>query len=111
MSGAKLISVNVGLPREVISHKKSVRTGIFKRPVAGRVEVRTLNLDGDQQADLTVHGGADKAVYVYLSEYYQFWRRELEAELQEWGAFGENLTVGGLSEDMVSVGDWIGIGT
>ena len=70
MSETKLISVNVGLPREVISHKKSVRTGIFKRPVAGRVQVRTLNLEGDRQADLTVHGGPEKAVYAYPSEHY-----------------------------------------
>ncbi|MGB7894765.1 MAG: MOSC domain-containing protein, partial [Microcoleus sp.] len=70
----KLISVNVGLPREVTWKGKTVSTGIFKEPVSERVMVRSLNLDGDGQADLTVHGGADKAVYVYPSEHYDYWR-------------------------------------
>jgi MOSC domain-containing protein YiiM len=108
----KVISVNVGLPKDIQIQDTSVSTGIFKRPVAGMVRVRTLNLDGDRQADLKVHGGPDKAVYVYPSEHYGFWRRELGQNLPlEWGAFGENLTVEGLSEDAISIGDHIGIGT
>ena len=107
----KVISVNVARPTEIEIRGVSVATGIFKKPVAGNVEVRTLNLDGDQQADLTVHGGPDKAVYVYPFEHYELWRRELGRDLPEWGAFGENLTVEGLSEDAISVGDQIGIGT
>ena len=73
----RLISVNVGLPREVKSEAGSVITGIFKNPVQGPVMARTLNLDGDRQADLSVHGGAHKAVYAYPSEHYSYWRREL----------------------------------
>src|SRR5262245_49701380 len=107
----KLISVNVAQPREILIHDKFVSTGIFKQPVVGPVRVRTLNLDGDRQADLRVHGGRDKAVYVYPSEHYEFWQRELGENSLSWGAFGENLTVEGLFEDKVCVGDEIGIGT
>lgn len=107
----KVIAVNVGLPKHILIHDTPVATGIYKRPVAGMVLVRTLNLDGDRQADLKVHGGPDKAVYVYPSEHYEFWRRELGRNLSEWGAFGENLTVEGLFEDAISIGDRIGIGT
>jgi MOSC domain len=92
----KLISVNVGLPREVSWKGKTVGTGIFKEPVSKRVMVRLLNLDGDGQADLTVHGGPDKAVYVYPFEHYAYWRDELpDAELTP-GSFGENFTTTGL---------------
>jgi MOSC domain-containing protein YiiM len=88
----KLISVNVGLPREITVNGKTLRTSIWKNPVRGRVHVSTLNLDGDQQSDLSVHGGTDKAVYLYPSEHYSYWRTQLpEAELP-WGAFGENFT-------------------
>src|SRR5438874_6242727 len=111
MSEAKLISVNVGLPREVISHKKSVRTGIFKRPVAGRVEVRTLNLEGDRQADLTVHGGPEKAIYAYPAEYYHFWREQFPEMDLPWGMFGENLTVEGLLDEIVHIGDRFQVGS
>ena len=107
----KLISVNVARPEEILIEGESVATGIFKRPVAGRIAVKTLNLEGDQQADLTVHGGPDKAVYVYPSEHYEFWQRKLKRELTEWGAFGENLTVEGLLEEAVSIGDRLGIGS
>ena len=86
-------------------------TGIFKEPVEGRVRVRKLNLDGDRQADLSVHGGVDKAVYVYPSEHYPFWRRELELENLPWGSFGENLTTEGWWEDEVHIGDHFRIGT
>jgi len=85
-------------------------TGIYKDPVEGRVKVRRTNLDGDRQADLSVHGGPDKAVYVYPSEHYPFWRRELELEDLPWGSFGENLTAEGWWEDEVHVGDRFRIG-
>lgn len=101
----KLIAVNVGLPREVTWKGKTVLTGIFKEPVEGRVRLRSLNLDGDQQADLTVHGGVDKAVYAYPVEHYAYWRSELPAMDLQWGMFGENWTIEGLSEDAVNIGD------
>lgn len=107
----KLISVNVGLPREVISNGKRVTTGIFKEPVAGRVRLRRLNLEGDRQADLTVHGGADKAVYAYPVEHYDFWRRELPGRDLPWGMFGENFTMEGLLEEAAHIGDRFRIGT
>ena len=101
----KLLSVNAGLPREVEWRGKVVRTSIFKTPVPGRVTVRRLNLLGDQQSDLAVHGGADKAIYAYPSEHYAFWRNELRGTDVPWGAFGENLTTEGLLEDRVHIGD------
>jgi len=107
----KLISVCVGLPRQVIWKGKPVTTGIFKQPVAGRVMMRSLNLDGDRQADLTVHGGVEKAVYAYPTEHYAYWQQELPDEALPWGAFGENLTVEGLSETTVNIGDRFRIGT
>jgi MOSC domain-containing protein YiiM len=107
----KLISVNVGLPREVSANGQRVLTGIFKQPVAGRVLVRRLNLDGDRQADLSVHGGPDKAVYAYPAEHYDFWRRELPEMELPFGMFGENLTIEGLREDEVNIGDRFAIGS
>ncbi len=107
----KVISVNVSLPREVSWKGKAVTTGIFKRPVTGRVVVRTLNLEGDRQADLRVHGGPDKAVYAYPSEHYSFWRRELPEMELPWGMFGENLTIEGLLENEVNIGDRFRIGS
>jgi MOSC domain-containing protein YiiM len=101
----QLISVNVGLPREVTWNGKPVRTGIFKEPVNERVMVRKLNLDGDRQADLTVHGGADKAVYVYPFEHYDYWRSELPDSELTLGIFGENFTVTGLKEEELNIGD------
>jgi len=101
----KLISINVGLPREVEWRGKVVRTSIFKAPVPGRVRVSSLNVQGDRQSDLSVHGGADKAVYAYPSEHYAFWRNELPGMDFPWGAFGENLTTEGLLEDTVHIGD------
>lgn len=106
----KILSVNVGLPREVPWQGRLVRTGIFKEPVKGPVMMRTLNLDGDRQADLTVHGGATKAVYAYPSEHYDFWRAELPEMDLPSGMFGENLTTGGLLEDSVYIGDRFRIG-
>ena len=108
---SSIVSVNVGLPKEIQAGGQTVETGIFKRPVTGPVVVRSLNLDGDRQADLKVHGGVDKAVYLYPSEHYPFWERELSCKLPEWGAFGENLTIQGILEDAISVGDSIEIGT
>jgi MOSC domain-containing protein YiiM len=107
----KIISVNVGGPREVQWRGRIVRTSIWKSPVAGRVRVRTLNLDGDEQSDLSVHGGADKAVYVYPSEHYPFWRSAVPNMDFPWGAFGENLTTEGLLEDNVRIGDRLRAGS
>jgi MOSC domain-containing protein YiiM len=107
----KLISVCVGEPREVDWKGKPVSTGIFKQPVDGRVMMRSLNLDGDRQADLTVHGGVEKAVYAYPMEHYPYWRQEFPNEALPWGAFGENLTVEGLLESEVNIGDRFRIGT
>lgn len=107
----KLISVCVGLPREVIWKGKPVTTGIFKQSVSDRVIMRSLNLDGDRQADLTVHGGVEKAVYAYPAEHYAYWRQELPDEDLSWGAFGENLTIEGLLETSANIGDRFRIGT
>jgi MOSC domain-containing protein YiiM len=107
----KLLSVNVGLPREVSWKGKTVMTGIFKEPVQGRVMLRSLNLEGDEQADLTVHGGVDKAVYAYPVEHYDYWRQELPDTDLPWGMFGENFTIEGVLEDEVNIGDRFRIGT
>jgi MOSC domain-containing protein YiiM len=107
----RVLSVNVGLPRVVTWRGKPVTTGIFKEPVAGRVTVRTLNLDGDRQADLRVHGGREKAVYAYPSEFYKIWLRERTELGFGPGTFGENLTTEGLLDYDVSVGDRFRIGT
>ena len=106
----KVISLNVGLPRVVESHGEPVVTGIFKDPVAGPVMLRTLNLDGDRQADLTVHGGISKAVYAYPLEHYEFWRRELPDMELPHGMFGENFTTEGLLENDLNVGDRFSVG-
>lgn len=108
---AKLISVQVGVPRIVTQDGQEVLTGIFKSPVNKRVQMRSLNLDGDQQADLSVHGGPNKAVYVYPSENYPFWKDELPGMELPWGSFGENLTTVGLLESAVYIGDRFTIGT
>ena len=107
----KIISVNVGLPRVVVSNGDPVSTGIFKEPVAGRVMLRTLNLDGDRQADLSVHGGPSKAVYVYPSEHYGYWKNELPEMKLPWGMFGENFTTAGLFESELNIGDKFRIGS
>jgi MOSC domain-containing protein YiiM len=107
----KLISVNVGLPRVVMSNGDPVSTGIFKEPVAGHVRLRTLNLDGDRQADLSVHGGPSKAVYVYPSEHYDYWKHELPEMVLPWGMFGENFTTAGLFESEVYIGDKFRVGS
>jgi MOSC domain-containing protein YiiM len=107
----QVISVNVGLPREVFWKGKTVTTGIFKEPVEGRVMMRSLNLDGDRQADLSVHGGKDKAVYAYPFEHYDYWRCKLPDMDLPWGMFGENLTTVGLLEDEINIGDRFQIGS
>jgi len=107
----RVLSVNVGLPREGRWRGKLVTTGIYKQPVEGRLTVRTLNLDGDRQADLRVHGGWDKAVYAYPSEYYELWRQERPELEFPWGQFGENLTTEGLVDTEVSIGDRFRVGT
>jgi MOSC domain-containing protein YiiM len=101
----------VGLPREVLFREEIVTTGIFKEPVEGQVKLRKLNLDGDKQADLTVHGGEDKAVYAYPMEHYEYWHRELPNTALPWGMFGENFTTEGLIEDAVNIGDRFHIGS
>ncbi|HEX5576553.1 MAG TPA: MOSC domain-containing protein [Gemmatimonadales bacterium] len=107
----RVLSINVGLPREVEWRNELVSTAIHKAPVSGPVEVRRLNLAGDRQADPSVHGGLDKAVYAYPSEHYRFWQDELPGVALPWGVFGENLTVEGLSEADLRVGDVLRIGT
>ncbi len=107
----KLISVNIGLPREVLWHGKTVTTGIFKQPVEGRVALTTLNLHGDRQADLSVHGGPDKAVYCYPVEHYDYWRAELPGRDLPLGVFGENFTTAGLTEGAVHIGDRFSVGS
>jgi MOSC domain-containing protein YiiM len=107
----KIVSVNVGLPRQIVSDGKSVTTGIDKSPVHRRVKVGKLNLEGDGQADLSVHGGPNKAVYAYPSEHYDYWRREFPGKDIPWGMFGENLTLEGLTEGNVHIGDQFQMGT
>jgi len=107
----KLISLNVGLPRLAVYKGTSVKTGIFKNPVSGRVTLRTLNLDGDRQADLSVHGGPYKAVYAYPSEHYEYWRKELPGMDLPLGMFGENFTTEGFGEDELHVGDLFRVGS
>ena len=107
----KLVSVNTGLPREVMWHGRIVTTGIFKQPIEGRVAVRNFNLDGDRQADLTVHGGEYKAVYCYPVAHYDYWTRELPGQQLPMGMFGENFTTDGLLEDSVYIGDQFSVGS
>lgn len=107
----ELISLNVGLPRDVIWKGRTVTTGIFKEPVAGAVKLRKLNLDGDRQADLSVHGGPEKAVYAYPAEHYAYWRSELGRTDLPWGMFGENFTTDGLLEKETNIGDTFRIGS
>jgi MOSC domain-containing protein YiiM len=106
-----MVSLNVGMPREVTWHGRSVETGIFKEAVAGRVALRRLNLDGDGQADLTVHGGEYKAVYCYPAEHYEYWKKELPGRELPMGMFGENFTTEGLLEKDVHLGDQFRVGS
>lgn len=107
----KLLSISVGLPREVEFRRERIRTGIFKSPVTGRVRVSRTQIEGDGQADLSVHGGADKAVYAYPVEHYAHWQAVLGADELGHGAFGENLTIEGLLETDVHIGDRFRVGT
>jgi MOSC domain-containing protein YiiM len=114
----KLLSINAGRPREIEWQGKIVLTSIYKSPIQGQVRVRRLNIDGDQQSNLSVHGGVEKAVYAYPSEHYAFWRKELAdgrnelaGATSDWGAFGENFTTEGLLEDAVRIGDRLRIGS
>jgi MOSC domain-containing protein YiiM len=107
----RLVSVNCGLPRKVVWRGNVVTTSIFKEPVEGNIALRTLNLDGDRQSDLSVHGGIDKAVYCYPIEHYDYWRAEMPDRTLAIGAFGENFTIEGLLEDSVHIGDRFAIGS
>jgi MOSC domain-containing protein YiiM len=101
----KIVSLNVGIPREVLWHGQPVTTGIFKSPTSERIRLRTLNLDGDRQADLTVHGGEHKAVYCYPVEHYTYWQKKLPGRDLPLGVFGENFTTEGMLEQDVHLGD------
>ena len=107
----RLLSVNCGLPRQVDWHGSTVTTSIFKDPVSGRVPLRTLNLDGDKQSDLTVHGGHYKAVYCYPAQHYEYWKAKLPGQPLPIGVFGENFTVDGFDEDSVYIGDRFSVGS
>ena len=110
-SMTRVLSVNVGTPRKVLSGRATVLTSIFKSPVQGRVDVRQHNIDGDLQSDLTVHGGPNKAVYCYPREHYQYWAEQLPEMDLSFGAFGENLTTEGITEEDVRVGDRFRVGS
>jgi MOSC domain-containing protein YiiM len=107
----KIVSVNVGKPREVVWKGMTVQTAIFKEPVYGPVAISKLNLTGDKQADLTVHGGSEKAVYAYPAEHYEYWQNELPELSFSWGRFGENLTTEGLREESLGIGDRLRVGS
>jgi len=107
----KIVSLNVGRPQLVMRDGEPVSTAIFKQPVEGRVMLRTLNLDGDRQADLSVHGGPTKAVYVYPAEHYEFWRQECPEMELPYGMFGENFTATGFSETTLNIGDQFRVGS
>jgi MOSC domain-containing protein YiiM len=106
-----VVSLNVGRPREVEWRGRLVRTSIWKEPVQGTVRVTSLNLDGDAQSDLSVHGGPDKAVYAYPAEHYDYWQRELDVDALPWAAFGENLTTSGILEPDIAIGDRVRVGS
>ena len=106
----KILALNVGRPQLVTRNGEPVSTAIFKQPVEGRVMLRTLNLDGDRQADLSVHGGPTKAVYVYPAEHYKYWRGELPEMDLPFGMFGENFTATGFDESTLNIGDQFSIG-
>jgi MOSC domain-containing protein YiiM len=107
----KIVSVNVGMPRDVVWKGMTLQTGIFKEPVDGPVAISKLNLAGDKQADVTVHGGSEKAVYAYPAGHYEYWRNELPQVSFSWGMFGENLTTEGLREDTLCIGDRLSFGS
>jgi MOSC domain-containing protein YiiM len=106
-----LLSINVGLPRDVVWNGRTVTTAIFKQPVAGAVRLTKINLDGDRQGDLKVHGAPNKTVCVYPSEHYAYWRAALPGTELPWGVFGENFSTAGLMENEVNIGDRFRIGS
>ena len=108
---ARLLSVNVGLPRDIVWRGRTVHTGVWKDPVQGRCRVGRLNLEGDGQGDLAGHGGEQRAVFVYQIESYRYWQDQLGRTDFVYGQFGENFTVEGLPDDGVSIGDRYGIGS
>src|SRR5215467_14186214 len=107
----RLLSLNVGLPRDVPWNGKTVRTAIWKFPVEGRRMVRKLNIDGDAQADLAGHGGEQRAVFVYQVDSYRYWKRILGRDDFNFGQFGENFTVEALADDEVCIGDQYRVGS
>lgn len=107
----KLLSINVSLPKEVTHKGQTFVTGIFKEPIVGSAKVSRLNIEGDGQADLKYHGGEERAVYVYSNDHYSFWKQQLGRDDFEMGQFGENLTVEGMLDDEVCIGDQYRIGT
>ncbi len=107
----RVISVNVGLPRQVIYGGQIITTSIFKDSIRERVKLGKMNLDGDKQSDLKVHGGIEKAVYSYPMEHYDYWKKQYPKIDMPWGMFGENLTTEGLIEDSVNIGDQYQIGS
>lgn len=108
---ARLVSVNVGLPRDIEWKGRTVHTGIWKEPVRGRCRVNKLNLQGDGQGDLAGHGGEQRAVFVYQLESYLYWQRQLRRADFVHGQFGENFTIEGLPDDVVCIGDTYRIGS
>src|SRR3954452_2094909 len=106
-----LLSVNVGMPKDVSWQGRTVHTGVFKEPVAGPRRVGRLNVEGDGQGDLAGHGGEQRAVFVYQLDSYRYWERELDRHDFVPGQFGENFTVEGLNDDEVCIGDRYRIGT
>ena len=106
-----VLRICVSKSKNVDWNGHQIATGIFKVPVEGKLSARRLNLDGDEQADLTVHGGPDKAVYAYPEEQYEYWKKELPDRHLEWGSFGENLTTSGFDENSLCIGDKLKIGS
>lgn len=111
LNPTRVLRISVSKPKVVEWNGRLVATGIFKEPVEGKVKVGKLNLDGDQQADLTVHGGPDKAVYAYPVAQYEYWKKELPNRDLPWGSFGENLTISGFDENSICIGDKLKVGT
>jgi len=108
---ARLVSINVGLPREITWQGRAIFTGIWKESVAGPRTVRRLNVDGDGQGDLSGHGGEHRAVFVYQLESYRYWQEQMRRDDFTYGQFGENFTVEGLADDEVCIGDRYRIGS
>src|SRR3954471_17150076 len=108
---ATLVSINIGLPQDVAWHGRTVHTGVWKAPVSGSQTVRRLNIDGDGQGDLAGHGGEQRAVLVYQLDSYRHWQAHFGRDDFTYGQFGENLTVDGMPDDKVCIGDRYRIGS